>query len=232
MRILIVEDEAAVARRVEALVRRILGDKLESVACSPTFDAASLALASDRIDVLLLDLNLGGEDGMELVRSSAACAFHTIIISANTEHALRAFEYGVLDFVPKPFTQERLAQALARVTARVADAAPPVKFLAIRKLGRIETVAVVDVTYVRAAHNYSELVLRDGRVMLHDKGLEKLARELGPAFERVHKSYLVRLDDIAAIRVHEGTRYEAELRNGQRLPIGRTRYRDITARLG
>lgn len=232
MRILIVEDEAVVARRVETLLRRILGERLESIVCSATFDAASLALASNRIDVLLLDLNLGGEDGMELVRSSAACAFHTIIISANTEHALRAFEYGVLDFVPKPFTQERLAQALTRVTARITDAAAPAKFLAIRKMGRIETVAVGDIAYIRAAHNYSELVLRDGRVMLHDKGLEKLARSLAPAFERVHKSFLVRLSDIAAVHTHEGTRYEAELRDGQRLPIGRTRYRDLVARLG
>lgn len=232
MRILIVEDEAVVARRVETMCRRILGEQLERIAWSETFDRAALELTNAPIDLLLLDLNLAGEDGMQLVRTSAACAFNTIIISANTDQALRAFEYGVIDFVPKPFTQERLAQALARVADQGGRATTPAKFLAIRKQGRIETVAVASIAYVQGAHNYSELVLHDGRVLLHDKSLDKLVRVLPSNFERIHKSYLVRVDDIAAIHAYEGTRYEAELKSGQRLPVGRTRYRELIGKLG
>lgn len=232
MRILIVEDEAVVARRIETLCRRLLGEKLRGLKICGTFDAAAAALTDSPVEVLLLDLNLGGEDGMDLLRASAAGAFHTIIITANTDQALRAFEYGVIDFVPKPFTAERLGQALERITGRGGRAAQPARYLAVRKLGRIETVAVTEVAYIQGAHNYSELVLKNGKRLLHDKSLEGLGMVLPDDFERIHKSYLVPFGDIVAFHVHEGTRYEAELRGGIRLPVGRTRYRELVARLG
>lgn len=231
MKILIVEDEPLIAQRVERFCRAILGAQLDSIRVSATYDDASATLAESPIDLLLLDLNLAGRDGMELLQASVAGSFHTIIVSANTEHALRAFEYGVLDFVPKPFTQERLAHALARVTANPGRTGAGTKFLAIRKHGRVEPIALSDVAYIQGAGNYSELVLGDGRRELHDKSLEKLEDVLPPGFERIHKSYLVRFTDIAALHAHEGTRYEAELRNGALLPVGRHRYKDLKARL-
>ena len=231
MRVLIVEDEAVVARRVESLCRRVLGPKLESLTVIETFDAARAALAAAPVDVLLLDLNLSGQDGMELLRESTAAAFHTIIISANTDHALRAFEFGVLDFVPKPFTQDRLAAALARVADETNRSTHPAKYLAVRKQGRLEIVPVADVVYIQGARNYSELVLTDGRRLLHDKSLDRLTAILPAGFERVHKSYLVRFANITAIHGHEGSRYEVELQGGARLPVGRTRYPELKARL-
>jgi DNA-binding LytR/AlgR family response regulator len=168
---------------------------------------------------------------MELLQASVAAAFHTIIVSANTEHALRAFEHGVIDFVAKPFTRERLAMALARVVDDSGRAAQAAKFLAVKKPGRIEIVAVANVDYVQAARNYSELVLKNGRRELHDKPLDRLVAVLPGGFERIHKSYAVRLADIIAIHAHEGSHYEAELRSGACLPVGRTRYKELRARL-
>jgi DNA-binding LytR/AlgR family response regulator len=231
MRILIVEDELLVAQRVERLSRAILADKLEEVRIATTFDEAGTDLGRHRVDLLLLDLNLNGRNGMDLLLASVAAAFQTIIISANTEHAWRAFEHGVIDFVPKPFTRERLALALARVTDHSGRAAQAAKFLAVKKHGRIEIVAVADVVYVQAARNYSELVLQDGRRELHDKPLERLVAILPGGFERIHRSYAVRLADISAIHTQEGSHYEAELRNGVRLPIGRTHYKELRTRL-
>ena len=231
MRILIVEDEAVVARRVEQFCRRILGDRLTSVRLMETFEAAQATLAELPIDLLLLDLNLGGRDGMELLQSSVAGSFHTVIVSANTEHALRAFEYGVLDFVAKPFTQERLAQALARGTSHGQGSGAVVKYLAVKKHGRVVPVAVADLVFVQGAGNYSELVLGDGRRELHDKNLDKLHALLAPDFERIHKSYLVRFAAVVALHAAEGSYHEAELKDGGRLPVGRSYYRELRARL-
>jgi len=188
MRILVVEDEAVVARRVEQFCRSILRDRLTSLRRLESFDAAQATLAESPVDLLLLDLNLGGRDGMELLSSCVAGAFHTVIISANTDQALRAFEYGVLDFVPKPFTQERLAQALARALVPGRAGATAVKYLAVKKLGRVVPIAVGDLVFVQGAGNYSELVLADGRRELHDKNLDRLHTLLAPDFERIHKS--------------------------------------------
>ena len=232
MRILIVEDEALVARRTEQFCRRILGDRLESLRVAETFDAAGVALAEAPIDVLLLDLNLAGRDGMALLESNVAGSFHTIIVSANTEHALRAFEHGVIDFVAKPFMEERLAEALRRVTDPAGRSPHAARFLAVRKQGRIELVPIDDVLYVQGADDFSELVLGNGRRELHDKTLEQLQKILPPGFERIHRSYLVRLSAVKALHAHEGSRHEAELRNGARLPVGRTRYKELRQKLG
>lgn len=227
MKILIVEDEAVIARRLAQFCHRILGDDVESVHVSTSFEEADLALAQAPIDVLLLDLNLAGQDGMALLKSKVAGSFHTIIVSANTEHALRAFEHGVIDFVPKPFSEQRLREALLRASNPQGRSPHAARFLAVRKPGRVDLVPVNDVLYVQGADDFSELVLSDGRRVLHDKTLEKLEKVLPPVFARVHRSYLVRLSAVKTLHVHEGSRYEAELKNGVRLPVGRTRYKHI-----
>ena len=86
MRILIVEDEPLLAQRLERFCREILGDRLESVRVATMFAEASARLDESPIDLLLLDLNLHGRDGMQLLATSVAGSFHTIIVSA--EHRI------------------------------------------------------------------------------------------------------------------------------------------------
>ena len=227
MKVLLIEDEPLVAQRLERFCRDVLGDGLERLHCAGSFDAAASWLAENTVDVALLDLNLEGRDGLELLRRSVASSFHTIIVSANTDRALEAFQYGVLDFVPKPFTRERLAQAFTRARGSAVRAGPAARNLAVKKAGRIELVAVDSVLFVQGAGNYSELVLADGRRELHDKTLEKLEALLPEDFVRTHKSYLVRGSAIKALHAAEGSHYELELRNGLHLPVGRTRYKEL-----
>ncbi len=232
MRILIVEDEPLLAQRLERFCREIIADKIVSIRIASFFSEASARLDESPIDLLLLDLNLHGRDGMQLLASSVAGSFHTVIVSANIDQALRAFEYGVLDFVPKPFSRERLAAALQRVTERDARAASAAKYLAVRKHGRVELVPIDRILYVEGAGAYAELVLDNGHRELHDKTLEKLHAVLPPVFERIHKSYLVRFDAVKTLHAQEGSHYEAELHNGLRLPVGRTRYKELREKLG
>jgi two-component system response regulator LytT len=232
MKLLIVEDEPLLAQRLERFCREILGEKLESLRVANLLSEASARLDEAPIDLLLLDLNLHGRDGMELLQAAVARSFHTVIVSANTEQALRAFEFGVIDFVPKPFAKERLAQALARVTERDGRAAGAAKFLAVKKYGKVELIEIDRVLYVEGAGAYAELVLDDGKRELHDKTLEKLHALLPPGFERIHKSYIVRWSAVKALHAQEGSHYEAELRNGVRLSVGRTRYKELREKLG
>lgn len=231
MRVLIVEDEPLIAQRLERFCREILGEKLEAIRVAAVYSEAAARLDETPIDLLLLDLNLHGRDGMELLKTSVAGSFHTVVVSANTEQALRAFEFGVIDFVPKPFSKERLAAALARATERDGRTAGAAKFLAVRKYGKVELVEIDRVLYVEGAGAYAELVLDDGKRELHDKTLEKLHALLPPVFERIHKSYVVRWTAVKALHASEGSHYEAELKNGQCLPVGRTRYKELREKL-
>ena len=227
MRILIVEDESRIAKRIEGMTRNIFGDRLQSLKCIYTLQEALRFIEGNPLDLVLLDLNLNGDNGFDLLGTAVSKSFHTIIVSAYKDQAIKAFEYGVLDFVPKPFSQDRLALAFKRATTKTLTENKNTKFLAIRKKGRVVLVSIEDVMYIKGAGSYTELFLSDGRKELHDKSLEKLEQLLSFSFERIHKSYLVKLSEIGKITVASGSKYMAELRNGECIPIGRTKYKDL-----
>ncbi|MEO1370054.1 MAG: response regulator, partial [Acidobacteriota bacterium] len=103
---MIVEDEALVARRLRRLLVDILGADRVEILWSPDLPDARRRLADGtRIDALFLDLNLNGRDGFDLLSEAVAGRFETIVVSAHAERAIEAFEYGVLDFIAKPFGQ-------------------------------------------------------------------------------------------------------------------------------
>jgi DNA-binding LytR/AlgR family response regulator len=182
------------------------------------------------LDLVLLDLNLNGDNGFDLLKTAVSESFHTIVISANKEQAITAFEYGVLDFVPKPFNRDRLGQAFNRAITKEKTQTNTIKFLAIKKRGRIQLIPIEDLLYIKGAGVYTELFLANGKKELHDKSLEKLEQLLSPTFERIHKSYLVKLSEISGVIVESGSKYMAELKNGILIPIGRTKYKDIKAK--
>ncbi|RYZ43437.1 MAG: response regulator transcription factor [Myxococcaceae bacterium] len=228
MRLLIVEDEPLAARRLARLCEQQLGPGTPPPRVRASLDEARELLAEHTVDVLLLDLNLSGEDGFALLTEAAAGAFQAVVVSANTDQALRAFELGVLDFIPKPYTPERLALALARVGSRAAIA---LRSLAVRKGGGVVLVPLDSVAYIRGAGDYAELVLRGGGTELSEKSLERLEQLLPADFLRIHRSYLVRATDIRELVASEGSRTEVELRDGTRLPVGRSRLGALRKRL-
>jgi two-component system response regulator LytT len=117
MDVVIVEDEEIVARRLQRLVTTILGARLRSVRVLATLSDGLAHVGEHPIDLLFLDLDLGGRDGFRMLTEAVAGSFHTIVVSARTEEAIRAFEIGVTDFVAKPYTEERLRKAIDRVTS-------------------------------------------------------------------------------------------------------------------
>lgn len=231
MRLLLVEDEPPIARRLEKMVRDLLGERLAKLHWAETLEEAESFLGGDVIDLLLLDLNLHGSSGFGLLEQVVAGSFHTVVVSANTDQALQAFAYGVLDFVPKPVTAERLGAALARVSDVRSRSEFAARTLAIHKQGRVVLVAVDDVYYVKGAGPYSELVLASGKKELHGKSIDKLLAVLPPHFERIHKSYIVDMRRVKNFHVGEGSHYEAELNTGECIPIGRERWKELKARL-
>jgi two-component system response regulator LytT len=224
---LIVEDERVAARRLERLTREILGEKLVSVKCIESLRNSEVFLSKHSIDILLLDLNLSGQDGFELLKRAVAEPFQTIVVSANTDRALEAYEYGVLDFVPKPFDKNRLIKAFERME-RIDNISDHVtKMLVVRNQGRLQIVPVEQVNYLQGAGDYVEIHLQDGSSLLHSKSLETLTKILPDSFVRIHKSYITDLHRITNLRIYGGGKYECELTDGTILPVSRTRYKEL-----
>jgi len=224
MRILIIEDEARIARRIE----RMTNDFFEGNATISIIDSLKKGiefLEKEKINILLLDLNLNGRDGFEVLSTMTSRSFQTIVVSANTENALRAFELGVLDFVPKPFDRERLFLALNRAVTLKKESNNSIRYLSVRKTGSIKLIDLDQMGYIQGAGIYSEIHLLDGSKELHDKGLDTLEKILPSGFERIHKSYIINIVQADRILVSSGSRYNLQLKNGEVLPIGRSRYK-------
>jgi len=231
MRILIIEDEARIAKRLERMSRKFFEHNLSALAICDSLAKGLSYIDEHPIDILLLDLNLNGEDGFNVLESVVSGSFHTIIVSANIDKAITAFAYGVLDFVPKPFDENRLALAFKRITTNGIKVENDIKFLAVKKAGNVCLIDIQDLFYVKGAGIYSELHLKNGKTELHDKSLEKLEQLLMTSFERIHKSYLVPLQVAERIIVQPGSRYSLLLKNGETLPIGRSRYKELKKRM-
>ncbi len=230
MKILAIDEDRRSALLLEQHCRSILASRLEHFTAVDSCETAGTKLQETLFDVVLLDPGLPRGDGLNWLAARNGQAFQTIVISAHTDLAMRAFEFGVLDFVQKPATLERLAKALCRV---MPPAAPNIteQFLAVRRFGRIDLVAIDDLLYVEGSDKYSELVLASGQRNFYDKCLGRVEAVLPRSFVRIHKSYLVRFKMISRLIVQRGSRYSAELKNGQRLPVGRSRYAHVKSLL-
>lgn len=227
MNILIVEDERVAARRLERLTREILGTKIHSIHCLESLPDSELFITNRQVDVLILDLNLNGKDGFHLLQSAVAESFQTIIVSANTDRAIEAYEYGVVDFVPKPFDKDRLIKAFERLERMKQNRSHAVKVLVTRNQGMIQIIPVHKVKYLKGAGDYVEIHLKDNSFVLHNKSLEALINLLPPSFIRIHKSYIADLNLIENVNIYGGGKYECILHDGTALPVSRTKYKEV-----
>ena len=234
MHILIVEDEQMVARALVRMITSIFNDRTHILHHTETLSAAKKYIENEKVGLLFLDLNLDGEDGFTLLADLVSRPFQTIIVSANTHRAIKAFNYGAIDFVAKPFVQERLVQAINRLdlkqeNAGAATAAAEV--LGVRHRGSTRLVRVEQLAFAKGADNYSELHLTGGEVLLHEKNLRQLMCVLPQSFQRTHKSYVTNMNLIQALKNHPGSKYELELISGHILPIGRNYLTNLRTRL-
>jgi DNA-binding LytR/AlgR family response regulator len=227
VRIVIVEDEPLVADRIERLVGEIRpAAELRRFA---ELGRALEALERESADVLLLDLNLRGSDGFELLAAAVAGPAETIVISANLDRAIEAFEWGVVDFVPKPFDRKRLELAFRRLLEPRHGS--PVARLAVRHAGRLEVIPADRIVAIHGAGNYTEIDLQNGLSRVHDKTLDALERALPDHFMRVHRSHILNTNAIRAIRSLPGSRYRAEMTNGRQWPVSRRQVGRLRDRL-
>ncbi len=231
MKVVIVEDEPLLQQRIARFTTNILGKRLQQISQFHNLEEAEDYLAQHEVDLLLLDLNLQGKSGFSLLQNQLAKAFHTIVISAYSEKAIEAFEYGVLDFIAKPLKEERLAKALARLTDNSLRNHYGCRYLSVTKLSAIELLEVSEISYIKADGHYSQIHLSNTEdTFLHSKSIEKIQMLLPEQFERIHRSYIVNINQVKRLLIESGGRYFAELHNSEQLPIGRARFQELKAK--
>lgn len=234
MKLLIVEDEPLIAQRLLREVQQYFGVKLHQLSHCDDIDDALELLGQTKFDLLLLDLNLLGHDGFKILQMSqnhgADNNFKTIIISAYTDRAVTAFGFGVIDFVPKPFSQERLFLAFQRFESRQQSNQTAGRLM-IKRMGNIELLAIADIDYIQADGHYSKIVCCDGQQYFHEKSLENMVSVLPENFVRIHRSYVLNMQHFKRLTIEAGGKYSVETEYSNAIPVSRAMYPKLKAML-
>ncbi len=235
---LIVDDEP-IAR---AGLRRLLSNTewIEIVGEADNGPAALAAIDTLRPELVFLDIKMPGMLGTDALRAATHRPY-VVFTTAFLEHAVTAFELGALDYLLKPFGQERLDAALERVRSvlgepastssldRMEDAfsSGPMTRLFVRSGRAIVPISVADVRRFEADGDYVMAHTTAGRHLLH-VAISRLERRLDPAvFVRVHRAHLLNLNHVAAFRNNERGQLIAHLDDGARVPVSRTRAQEL-----
>ncbi|ADB30828.1 two component transcriptional regulator, LytTR family [Kribbella flavida DSM 17836] len=235
IRALIVDDEPPARARLE----RMLGEHpdVEVVAAVGDVPAAMRRLAQDRPDTVFLDVRLPGDDGftlLELLGRSDRPA--VVCTTAYADHAVRAFDERAVDYLLKPFSRERLAEALARVREHhrpVRPAGPaPARRIPVPGPTGIGFVDVRRVESVRAERNYVRVHTDDRRVLLRATLREMEDRLPGQEFVRVNRSVIVRIDRVVELQPLPHGEVALRLASGDQVVSGRSHAAVVRAALG
>ena len=239
LRVVIVDDEPLARQRIEDLLAK--EDHIEIVGTAADGDAAVEAIRTLAPDLLFLDIQMPCRSGIEVLETIGAEAMPvTIFTTAFDRFALKAFDLAVVDYLVKPFDDERFAQALrrARKSIEVADAAAPaskgeyIDRIPVESRGQIRVVPVSRIDYITASGPYAELHVGDRTFAVREK-MQTLEEKLDPnVFFRIHRSAIVRLDRIDTLLHAAGGDYAVRLKDGTELSVSRTRREELEQRVG
>jgi len=225
MTVLIVEDELPAQRRLVRLLRTHPAYSDAAIRCADDVTEARRVLAADQVQLVLLDLDLHGDDGFSVLSAATDADTRVVVVSAHADRALQAFEVGVVDFVAKPVNAARLLLALGR--AQPSTVGRRATELIVRSRHGLERIKVEDILHISGADDYVTLTLTTGRRLLHDEPISHLERHLPSAFVRVHRSHIVRHDAVSRILDGPSGTRVVELRSGLRIPVSRRRVSSV-----
>ncbi len=210
-------------------------------------EEALKAIESLKPDLLFLDIRMPGMDGFKLLRNLSPRSLPLIVFTtAYAQHALRAFDAGVTDYVLKPIDQARFDRAIKRVRQRWQGLAPRprgvnprgiandafMQRISVRVGERARIVQVADIDWIRADGNYVH-IHAGTTSYLHRQTLRGMLAALDPAlFLRIHRGIAVRIERIHEVRPLFNGNAEVVLHDGTRLPMSRRFRNQASTALG
>lgn len=236
LRTLIVDDEPLARDRLRAMLGResdiaILGE------CGNGPDAIA-AIRRDQPDLVFLDVQMPGCDGLQVVADLAPEERPAVVfVTAHEEFAVEAFAVRAIDYLLKPFDQDRVHEAVqraleyqetkkagdlgTRLESVLADSGKPAR-LAVKAEGRIVFLRPEEIVWIEASDNYVIIHGADGSRLMQRGTLSAMEEKLGSAgFARVNRSALVNLDQVRELQPTLHGDHDVVLRNGTHVPLSR-----------
>jgi len=240
----VIVDDEELARN---LLREYLGSSREIdilAECANGFEAVK-AISEHKPDLVFLDVQMPKLDGfevLELIGRDVAVIF----VTAFDQYAMKAFDAHAVDYLLKPFSQERFDKALERARQRLGEKTPPAPELAraarppeqhserivVKDGARVHIIPVDKLDYAEAQDDYVELHSQ-GKSFLKQQTISSLEAALDPQqFVRIHRSIIVNLDRVAKIEPYAKDSRVAVLSDGTQLQVSRAGYDRLKTLLG
>jgi len=261
LRVLVVDDEPLGRRRILDLL--VDEPDVEVVGTATDGAAAVEAIRTARPDLVFLDVQMPRMSGLDVVQAVGPAAMPaTVFVTAYDQYALSAFDAAAVDYLVKPFKDDRFVEAIRRARRRVESegrerlheqllallhggaataTAPrlppdaPLRYLeriAVQMHGKMRVVPVSQIDYVTSDGPYAELHVGPHRYVIRES-MQHLEERLDPErFLRIHRSAIVQLDRVDALLRSEGSDYQVQLKGGVQLRVGRSRREALERRLG
>ncbi len=239
IRTILVEDEELARNLLKSYLKE--RDDLEIIAeCENGFEGVK-AINELKPDLVFLDIQMPKITGFEMLE---LLDHHPEIIftTAYDQYALKAFEFNAADYLLKPFSKDRLLAAVDKVTERLAkkvesdDMVDKIsnfsreEFLdrvVVKDRHKIHIIPVDQIRYVESLDDYVLIYTNEGRFM-KQKTMKYFETALDPRnFARIHRSYIVRIDQIAQLQQYEKESYIVILHDKTKLKVSKTGYKNL-----
>ena len=242
VRTLVVDDEPIARAGLRAML--LAFEWVDVIGEAADGESAVAAIASLQPELVFLDVQMPGVLGTEVLSRIERQPL-VIFTTAFAEHAVTAFELGAVDYLLKPFGPRRLSAAMERIRAAIGEPAGsgalerltgalgsgPITRLFVRTAGNLVPLLVADVQSFEADGDYVIAHTASTSHALH-LSLNRLEERLDAnRFARVHRAHVVNLDHVRSFRRDARGNLEAELANGRRVPVSRSRAQELR-RLG
>jgi two-component system LytT family response regulator len=250
IRVLIADDELPARQRLLDLLHK--DPRVGTISQAENGAIAAEMIRAQRPDILFLDVQMPELDGLGVIGAIGAKEMPlTVFVTAYDEHAIRAFEANALDYLLKPFSDERFEATMARVKARLDERGmrefgmrvlemvsrepnPEQRLdrLVVKAAGTTQFIRVADVEWIEAAGVYVTLHIGTKEV-LYRAALNDLAKKLDPMrFVRVHRSSIVNIESVSRLEPISHGEFEVVMKSGLRTRISRTYRAVLEKRLG
>jgi two-component system LytT family response regulator len=250
IRVLIVDDEAPARQRLADLLRK---DPQVAVILEAVDGLSAIeAIQNQAPQLVFLDVQMPELDGLGVIDAVGAAQMPlTIFVTAYDQHAIRAFEANALDYLLKPFSDERFEAALHRAKARLDErstsefgrrimkmvssapvTARPWDRLVVKSGGSTRFIRAAEIDWIEAAGVYVNLHIA-GQQLLYRAALHELAERLDARrFVRVHRSAIVNIESILRLEPISHGEFDVVLKNGARTRVSRSYRAQLEKRLG
>lgn len=241
MKVLIVDDEPLARDELHYLVEQ--NSQVTKVFEADGVMSAQQAVDKEHPDLMFLDIQLTDGSGMALAESLKSKPDHPYIVFATAydQYALDAFDADAVDYLLKPFSQQRVNDAIERVGKLVKPSQPAVDVqlqqnnprLSLTNDERTIVLQKDSIVYLQTQDGVTSVWAKGGHQVVSKQPLTNLLKQLDPAqFIRIHRSFAVNLDMVSEMQPSFNHTYELTLKDGSKVPVSRSFVTPVKKALG